>query len=75
MPSLPFFNNQEGDVIGWGDLVHYVGGGVAQHALGADIEYLNDASLVVAILKKLALLKIAFCKAPFSAEPLRGGPR
>jgi hypothetical protein len=32
--------------IGWGDLVHHVGGRVAQHALGADIEDLNDALLV-----------------------------
>jgi hypothetical protein len=32
--------------IGWGDPVHHVGGRVAQHALGADIEYLNDAFLV-----------------------------
>ena len=29
--------------IGRGDLVHHVGGRVAQHALGADIEDLNDA--------------------------------
>ena len=34
-----------GDV-GRGDLVHHVGGRVAQHALGADIEDLNDAFLV-----------------------------
>ena len=32
--------------IGRGDLVHHVGGRIAQHALGADIEYLNDAFLV-----------------------------
>ena len=25
------------------DLVHHVGGGIAQHAFGADIEYLDDA--------------------------------
>ncbi len=47
-----------------GDLVHYLGGGVAEHALGADIENLNDAFGVVAMLEKLALLKIAFCRAP-----------
>ena len=29
--------------VGRGDLVHHFGGRVAQHALGADIEYLNDA--------------------------------
>ena len=34
-----------GDV-GRGDLVDDVGGGVAQHALGADVEELNDALLV-----------------------------
>src|ERR1035438_10003334 len=32
--------------IGRGDLVHHVGRQVAQHALGADIEDLNDALLV-----------------------------
>ena len=32
--------------VGRGDLVHHVGGRVAQHALGADIEDLNDAFLV-----------------------------
>ena len=32
--------------VGRGDLVHHFGGRVAQHALGADIEYLNDALLV-----------------------------
>ena len=32
--------------VGRGDLVQDVGGRVAQHALGADIEYLNDALLV-----------------------------
>ena len=32
--------------IGRGDLVHHVGGRVAQHALGADVEDLNDAFLV-----------------------------
>jgi hypothetical protein len=32
--------------VGRGDLVHDVGGRVAQHALGADIEDLNDALLV-----------------------------
>src|ERR1039458_6987811 len=32
--------------IGRGDLVHHVGGQVAQHALGADIEDLNDTLLV-----------------------------
>ena len=26
-----------------GDLVHHFGGGVSQHALGADVEDLNDA--------------------------------
>ena len=29
--------------VGRGDLVHHVGGRVAQHALGADVEDLNDA--------------------------------
>ena len=29
--------------LGRGDLVHHFGGRVAEHALGADIEYLNDA--------------------------------
>ena len=32
--------------VGRSDLVHHVGGRIAQHALGADIEYLNDALLV-----------------------------
>ena len=32
--------------VGRGDLVHHLGGRVAQHALGADVEYLNDALLV-----------------------------
>ena len=32
--------------IGRGDLVHHFGGRIAEHALGADIEYLNDALLV-----------------------------
>ncbi len=32
--------------VGRGDLVHHIGGYVAQHALRADVEYLNDAFLV-----------------------------
>ena len=32
--------------VGRGNLVHHFGGRVAQHALGADVEDLNDALLV-----------------------------
>ena len=32
--------------VGRGDLVHHFGGRIAQHALGADVEDLNDALLV-----------------------------
>ena len=32
--------------VGRGDLVHHFGGRVAQHALGADVEELNDAFFV-----------------------------
>ena len=47
-----------------GRLVHHVGGRVAQHALDADIEDLMTPFASVAMLEKLALLRIAFCKAP-----------
>ena len=45
------------------DLVHNFGGRVTQHPFGADVEDLNDPFCVVAILEKLALLKIALCSA------------
>jgi len=50
--------------IGRGDLVYHLVSRVAQHPLGADIEDLNDPFASVAILEKLALLKIALCNAP-----------
>jgi hypothetical protein len=46
------------------DLVHDLAGVIAQHALGADIEQLDDAFLVGGDDRKLGLVRIAFCKAP-----------
>ena len=47
-----------------GDLVQDIGGGIAQHALGADIEYLNDALLVGGDTRKVGAVENRVLQGP-----------
>jgi hypothetical protein len=56
--------------VGRRDLVHHLGGRVAQHALGADVEDLDDALRVGGDAREVGAVEDRVCSAP-TAGPAR----